>query len=118
MRRKAKARKKTKYAARDRYLRAHYGISHAEFTKLAARYCGGCWICKSAPKANRNHAVDHDHKVAKVGGTRASIRGILCFQCNRRLIGRRRREHAVLYLAAAGYLESDEAQVILGRVSG
>lgn len=98
---------------RDQYLRRNYGISAAEFKRLVRRFSGGCWICRRKPKPGKNHNVDHDHHVEKIDGIRASVRGVLCFQCNKRLIGRRRREHAELYKRAAEYLTSDVAQQIL-----
>jgi hypothetical protein len=99
---------------RDGYLKKTYGISQAEYALLAAEKCNTCWICNRPPKDGKNLNVDHDHHLEKEIGTRASIRGVLCFQCNKRLIGRRRREHASLYRQAARYLESDRAQQILG----
>jgi hypothetical protein len=104
-----------KSVARDKYLQRTYGITLAEFNKLNDVNGGNCWICWQPPKPGKNLSVDHDHKVAKeTQSVRVSIRGILCFMCNRRLIGRRRREHAYLYKHAAGYLESNKAQEILG----
>lgn len=98
---------------RDKYLKAKYGITDAEYKRLA-RHCGSaCWICGKKPKPGKNLAVDHDHAKAKTGGVRRSVRGLLCFLCNKRLIGRRRREHAVLFTKAAEYLESDAAQHLL-----
>ena len=43
-------------------------------------YDGGCWICGRLPK-NRRLATDHDHKTGRV-------RGLLCYPCNRFLVGK------------------------------
>jgi hypothetical protein len=60
---------------------------------------GACWICARVPKQGKNIPVDHDHRTEQV-------RGLLCFLCNKKLIGRARREHAWKYRKAAEYLES------------
>lgn len=104
---------------RDAYLRRTYQISLAEYESLAARYNGGCWICRKPPKPGKSLAVDHDHKLAKEAKcVRRSVRGILCFVCNKRLIGRRRREHAELYKRAYEYLLDTWVQDRLGGRSG
>lgn len=114
-RRKVKKKQANRVASRDAYLRKTYNISLAEYEALAAVYQGGCWICRTLPKPGKNLAVDHDHKLAKSAkSVRVSVRGILCFFCNKRRIGRNRREHAELYRRAASYLESDKAQEVLG----
>ena len=100
---------------RDVYLRKHYQITEAEFDELNKIGEGGCWICGRTPKTGSLN-VDHDHKKAKESGLRQSIRGLLCgFPCNKKLIGRSRREHAHLYQRAALYLTemSDRTQALL-----
>lgn len=95
----------------------NYGITEAEYKLLLDYTDGTCWICSKPPKEGKNLSVDHDHQVEKTWGIRESIRGILCFMCNRRLIGRRRREHAELYRSAYEYLLSTKAQELLGGSS-
>lgn len=85
---------------RDKYLRKKYGITEAIFQRMLTKGRRACWICKKAPKT-RILNVDHDHKTGQV-------RGLLCFFCNKYLIGRRRQEHAGLFSAAAGYLLSKQ----------
>jgi hypothetical protein len=96
---------------RDAYLRKKYGISWKEYRALEQQSDGACWICGTVPRGSLN--VDHDHKVAKALGVRRSIRGLLCFTCNKYLIGRRRLEHAHIFVAAARYLLSNRAQEVL-----
>ena len=84
-------------AARDLYLRRKYGISQAVYEKMLALGGGNCWICQRPPKPGKSLAVDHDHKTGQV-------RGLLDWQCNKYLVGRRRREHGELYRRAADYL--------------
>jgi Recombination endonuclease VII len=81
---------------RDRYLRKTYGITEAQYNELLAYQGGCCAICRKPPKGRRL-AVDHDHKTGKV-------RGLLCYFCNSRFLGRGR-ESAAMHLAAAEYLE-------------
>jgi len=88
-----------KLTRRDSYLRRKYGITEAIFNEMLAVYAGTCWICKTKPKKSVLN-LDHDHKSGQV-------RGLLCFQCNKFVIGRRRREHAHLFEAAAAYLKNE-----------
>lgn len=100
---------------RDTYLRKKYEITEEEFQHLLTFQEGGCWICGRKPKTGSLN-VDHDHKIQKEKGLRASIRGLLCgFPCNKKMIGRHRREHAELYRRAAMYLTewADSTQVYL-----
>jgi len=58
---------------------------------------GGCAMCGKPPKNRRLH-IDHDHKT-KI------IRGLLCYYCNRQLVGRHTLETAtklVIYLSLLG----------------
>ena len=79
---------------RDQDLRRLYGISLATYRQMFALGKGLCWICDRPPK--RSLHVDHDHKTGVV-------RGLLCFLCNRKLIGRRRDPR--LFERAADYLK-------------
>jgi len=84
---------------RDKYLRKKYGITEATYTKMFLLHNATCWICKKKPKKSALN-VDHDHKTGQV-------RGLLCFFCNKFLVGRRRREHSYLFDAASAYLKSE-----------
>jgi hypothetical protein len=87
-----------KTTKRDKYLRSKYSITEAIYKNMLAAQGGVCAICSRAPKG-LNLNVDHDHKTGQV-------RGLLCFFCNKYMIGRRRREHVVLFERAAAYLAS------------
>ncbi len=65
---------------RDRAYKSKYGISLQDYIGLCSKQKGLCAICLNPPKKYRL-AVDHDHKTNKV-------RGLLCFPCNRVVIGR------------------------------
>ena len=88
-----------KLSKRDKYLRKKYGITEAEYNKMANAQHGVCGLCGRPPKT-RSLSVDHDHGTGRV-------RGLLCYNCNRRLIGRFRRPD--LFRKAAEYLERKKA---------
>ncbi len=76
-----------------------YGLSEAEYNTLLARSDNRCEICNSPPKKYAL-SIDHDHKTGKV-------RGLLCYVCNKLLIGRLgdREDSVELYLKASEYLK-------------
>ena len=73
------------------------GVSDEDYALLLAMQGGGCAICGQPPKSRRLH-VDHDHKTGRV-------RGLLCFVCNRYILGK----YATAWKLrrAADYLEGD-----------
>lgn len=82
---------------RELYLKKTYHITPAIYQEMLDYNDGGCHICSRKPKTGKNLNVDHDHKTGE-------NRGLLCFFCNKYMIGRRRREHAKLFEMAAKYL--------------
>ena len=84
-------------AKRAQYLKKIYNLNADTYQKMVDSNKGRCHICDRLPKSGKNHNVDHDHKTGE-------IRGLLCFFCNKYLIGRRRREHTQLFSRAAAYL--------------
>jgi hypothetical protein len=61
--------------------------------ELIAKYGDQCAICKKPRVAFKNRlAVDHSHTTGKV-------RGLLCFYCNKRVLGRHTIESARKILA-------------------
>ena len=77
-----------------------YGITLEQYGKMLERQGGKCAICSNPPKkGSRRLAVDHCHDETK------RVRGLLCFVCNRRFLGRGR-ENPVYHRIAADYLES------------
>lgn len=89
---------------RNKYLKAHYGITSAQWDKMFERQGGKCPICLRPLRKPGNKegkpasAVDHDHKSGRV-------RGIVDYYCNRRVIGRHRETDKLKRLVA--YLDSD-----------
>ena len=52
-------------------------LTDTEYLALLLRQGGRCAICGNPPKNRRLH-VDHDHRTG-------TVRGLLCFRCNRAL---------------------------------
>ena len=93
----------TQERARDRYLREKYGISLADYATMLEHQGGLCAICDRPPKKQALH-VDHDHVTKRV-------RGLLCFDCNHRVLGRQRDLEKLR--RAARYLERPPADAAL-----
>ena len=88
----------TKNELRDAYLRKAYdGLTLDQWQKMYVIQHGKCAICLRPPKV-KPLEVDHDHQTGRV-------RGLLCFTCNHRLLGRGL-EHAWLHQKAVYYLNS------------
>ena len=83
---------------KDAYLRRKYSITYAQYAWMLKAQNGKCALCGRPPKRLALN-VDHCHKTLRV-------RGLLCFLCNKYLIGRWRAEHAALLQRAAAYLRS------------
>ncbi len=76
-----------------------YGLTEIEYLALLTRSGNKCEICKRPPK-KYSLSIDHNHKTGKV-------RGLICFVCNKLLIGRLgdREDSVELYLNASEYLK-------------
>lgn len=97
--------------SRGKYLRAKYGITEATYWDMLEHGNIKCWICARPPKPGKALNVDHEHltKAQKKSGTMfGKVRGLLCFFCNKYMIGRRKTEHAQLFENAAKYLRSEK----------
>lgn len=67
---------------RDKYLRREYGITLKDYNEMLKKQNHSCAICKRHKSHFMNSlAVDHDHKTE-------AVRGLLCFYCNKRFVGR------------------------------
>jgi hypothetical protein len=85
---------------RDVYLRKTYGLTLLQYSKMVALQSGKCAICQLRPMPGRRLHVDHDH------GTTKRVRGLLCWWCNKFVIGSSRtkpeyHERAVVYLRSS-----------------
>lgn len=98
-------------ATRAVRLEETYGITEAEYAALLAAQGGACAICRR--KARYNLDVDHSHSAVSRGlSVRASVRGLLCKLCNRRLLTAARDDVDVL-VRAIDYLKYPPAQLWL-----
>lgn len=86
---------KTVLEKRDAHLRKTYGITLDQWQQMYVMSQGTCWICGRKPKT-KPLETDHDHLTGRV-------RGLLCFRCNHRLLGRGL-DLPYLHLRAAQYL--------------
>jgi hypothetical protein len=74
-----------------------FGITEAQYLRMFEQQDGKCAICTTPPKTRRL-CVDHDHITKRV-------RGLLCFHCNRNIVGRL--HDGRLLRIAADYLDSN-----------
>ncbi len=108
-------RKATQRTAARKQRVAVYDITPAEYEALRAHQGGVCGICDQ-PRTYNLH-VDHDHKVEREQGSRASVRGLLCRRCNKLLavVG----DSIDLLNNAADYLAFwPSREVLVGSASG
>lgn len=96
-------------AAHGRRVNELYGITPAEYERLFRSQAGACAICQGT-RPYRLH-VDHDHKVEKEKGARASVRGLLCKRCNSLLA--RVGDNPWLLRSAALYLEAPPTRGVI-----
>jgi hypothetical protein len=92
-----------------------YGITEEELKALLSYQGLKCAICKryltqmSKKKKTRVFSVDHNHKTGRV-------RGLLCFVCNRTLLGMFTEERLPeIFRRAADYLENPPALEAIGE---
>lgn len=94
---------------RNKYLLAKYGITVDIYDKMFLHGKKKCWICERPPKPGKNLNVDHEHLTKaqrKAGLIFGRVRGLLCFFCNKYMVGRRKTQHAVLFYNAWKYLSN------------
>ncbi len=101
---------------RDNRLGRMYGITLVEYEAILKEQQGACWICGEKQK-NRALAVDHKHvkqdKKQNPRETRARVRGLLCWMCNRALAAYK--DDPEVLERAAAYLRAMPAQKILNK---
>lgn len=71
---------------RDSYYRRKYGVGLDWYNAKLKEQNNSCAICKRNQKTFKKRlALDHDHKTGEP-------RGLLCFYCNKRFVGRHTKE--------------------------
>jgi hypothetical protein len=93
-----------KDAARADRLMSIFRITPAEYDQILTEQGGGCGICGRQPTPGKRHAVDHDHKTG-------FVRGLLCFMCNKRVLGARSAE---VLVKTAAYVTDPPARRVIG----
>jgi len=69
-------------------LKYKYGLTVDDYNRLLAEQDGRCAICRGKSVKNRRLCVDHDHACCPGGRSCGKcIRGLLCNQCNRKILG-------------------------------
>lgn len=99
----------SKAATRAKWLAAVYNLSPAEYDRIFQYQNGGCGICGKRPVKGKSLAVDHAHE----NGQQGPVRGLLCFYCNKRVLGARSAE---VLIRTAQYVSDPPAVHALGRV--
>lgn len=90
-----------KRKAKDRNLRTRYGVTLEQFEAILESQGGICPVCE---KSDKVMCLDHNHKTLKV-------RGIVCLNCNLRVIGGARDQDHKL-VNAARYVTSNPADLV------
>lgn len=89
------------------YLMRTYGITVEEYQRIYEYQGGLCYICKRATGRRKRLAVDHDHETGYV-------RGLLCSQCNNRVLGHLR-DDPEAFERGAEYIRNPPAFAVIGR---
>jgi len=94
-----------------KYKLKKYGLTESEYITMLKECNNKCMICNQPPKSKSLH-IDHNHKMAKIlkkanKSIGPSVRGLLCYVCNLRLIGRLgdKPDAVELFTKAAQYLK-------------
>lgn len=81
--------------SRAYHLLRKYGITEGQYDEILRNQSGCCGVCKRPTSQFKSRlAIDHDHATGE-------IRGLLCPNCNRWIVGRHRLGKGELLLLAA-----------------
>lgn len=90
-----------KLKAKDRNLRLRYGVTLEQFLAVLAAQGNVCAVCKEPDKV---FCLDHNHKTLK-------WRGVVCINCNLRVIGGAR-DNDYKLINAAEYVTNNPADLV------
>src|SRR6266540_3141358 len=96
---------RSRRASRGRRIEETYGITNEEYDILFAAQGGCCAICGGTRR--QKLSIDHCHKTGR-------IRGLLCRNCNGRLLTAAR-DNIETLRNAISYLENNPATAVLGE---
>lgn len=106
---------RTSEARHGTHVETNFGITEAEYQAILKSQGGACYMCRRKPGKQRL-AVDHDHKCTRGHpsdkGCRYCIRGLLCKNCNRNILGRLHDSVEALQ-RGIDYLTNPPARVVL-----
>jgi hypothetical protein len=92
-----------KLSRRDKYLMKKYGILEADYLATLKEQKNRCAICKEKRKTLcQDHLHKKDLKGKQIKGDRSLNRGLLCFLCNKKLVGMLERMYKKPRVVAAG----------------
>lgn len=93
---------------REYHLKRKYNLSLEQYNELLAKQKNRCGVCRRHRKEFKtNFSVDHDHHTLEV-------RGLLCTNCNRYVIGRWR--DPMVFKNAAKYLKGPFTGVFANKI--
>lgn len=100
-------------ASHEKRVGETYGLAPGDYARLLEHQGGACFICQRRPGLKRL-AVDHDHSCcAGPISCGQCVRGLLCRNCNRDVLGHLKDDPASLRRAIE-YVESPPAKEVLG----
>lgn len=115
-------RKQRALAAHDRRVAETKGISGADYWAIYKAQGGRCALCQRAQGKKKRLAVDHDHHCTEGHDAkyacRKCVRGLLCVNCNRNVLGRAAHDDPEFFLRGYEYLMSPPARAILDTITG
>jgi hypothetical protein len=105
--------------AHDKRVTETKGITGAEYWAIYKAQGGRCALCRLAQGIRKRLAVDHDHR-CKEGhdpkyACRKCVRGLLCVNCNRNVLGRAAHDDPEFFTRGYDYLLTPPARLILLR---
>lgn len=101
----------------DGYLRETYGITADLYWELYDFQNGMCYLCQHAFGKSRHLSVDHDHKCCKSSKSCGKcVRGLLCQNCNRNVLGRAARDDPAYFERGLLYLLAPPFQIMQGML--
>lgn len=98
----------------SKMLQERYGITLDQYESLYELQGGVCYLCRHATGKRRRLTVDHDHGCcADLPACGRCVRGLLCQNCNRNVLGWAARDSLDFFYRGIEYLTSPPFLAIL-----
>jgi recombination endonuclease VII len=95
-----------------------FGITEEEYQALYRHQGGRCALCQHSQGKTKRLCVDHDHKCVEGHppefGCKKCVRGLLCQNCNRNVLGRAARDDPAFFIRGYSYLTASPASFVFG----